>query len=122
MNYRSKILMFVSLGAAAAMAFVGAGCELLVTFPASEITEGGLDGFTSDSPTGDVQSDTGKPGDSGKDVVTTDGAPDSAEDSATDAGGDAPGDAPATDTGSGDSGSGDSGGSDAPTDAPGDGG
>jgi hypothetical protein len=107
MNSRSKILMIVTLGAASAMAFVGAGCELLVTFPASEIGEGGLDGFTTetstDAPGSDVTSDSPKPGDAAKEVGQPDTGTDAPEDSPTT---DAPEDAPV----------------DAPTDAPHDGG
>ena len=83
---RRTLAIFIFLGAAGTLTALAGGCELLVTFPASEITEGGVDGFTPlDAPGNDTRTDTTPPSDAGKDIAT-----DSPKDVATDTPVDAP--------------------------------
>jgi hypothetical protein len=103
MNGRSKVVALISI----ALIGAGAGCELLVTFPASDIDSGTPDGFTSpetssdasdapamdapstDAPSGDVDaSDTANDGDSEADAqdAEPDGIADSSQDALSDSG------------------------------------
>jgi len=72
------------LGVVGAAAIAGAGCELLVTFPASEIDGGEMDGAAPDVST----TDTG----SMSDTMSPDAPPDVKSDSAHDAPADVSGD------------------------------